>query len=154
MRKETTFVAEDGRDKGKQFHLKEMPASQAEAWAIRALLAIGNAGVEIPDDAAGLGMAGVAAMGIKALMAIPYAAAEPLLDEMMACVQAMPSANVFRPLVEDDIEEVVTRFKLRKAVWELHAGFFDSGGASTLGSSPQPPGQSAARSPISIPRKR
>lgn len=154
MRKETTFAAEDGRDKGKQFHIREMSAAQAEAWAIRALLAIGNAGVEIPEDAAGLGMAGLFAVGIKALMSIPYAAAEPLLDEMMSCVQAMPSANVTRALVEDDIEEVTTRFKLRRAVWELHTGFFGSGGASTSGSNPQGKGQGAASSPISIPRKR
>jgi len=46
-RKESTFVADTGRDKGKQSHITEMSASQAESWAFRVILAIGNAGIEI-----------------------------------------------------------------------------------------------------------
>ena len=49
-RKESTFIAESGRDKGKQYLITEMSATQAENWAIKALLAVGNAGIEIPEE--------------------------------------------------------------------------------------------------------
>jgi hypothetical protein len=123
-RKESTFVAESGRDKGKQFIITEMSASQAENWALRVILAVGNAGIEIPDGLASQGMAGLMAVGYMNLLKIPFDAAKPLLDEMMTCVQIMPSLNIKRALIEDDIEEVSTRLQLRKAVWSLHMDFF------------------------------
>ena len=55
----------------------------------------------------------------------------PLLDEMMGCIQYAPSANIKRPLIEDDIEEVTTRLQLRKAVWNLHLDFFLTENEST-----------------------
>jgi len=123
-RKETTFVAETGRDNGKQFLITEMSASQAESWAFRVILAIGNAGIEIPDNLASQGMAGLMAVGYMNLLKIPFEAAKPLLDEMMGCVQVVPSPNIKRPLIEDDIEEVKTRLLIRKAIWDLHMDFF------------------------------
>ena len=123
-RKETTFVSETGRDLGKQFLITEMPASQAENWAFKAILAVGNAGIEIPDNLASQGMAGLMAIGYMNLLKIPFEAAKPLLDEMMTCVQIIPSANIKRKLVEEDIEEVATRLQLRKATWNLHMDFF------------------------------
>ncbi|CAB5151629.1 hypothetical protein UFOVP148_53 [uncultured Caudovirales phage] len=130
-RKEATFVGETGRDKGKQFHITEMSASKAESWAIRVLLAIGNAGIDIPDGLAEQGMAGLMAVGYMNLLKIPFETAKPLLDEMMECVQISPSANVKRPLIEDDIEEVTTRLQLRKAIWSLHMDFFLDASQST-----------------------
>ena len=123
-RKESTFIADTGRDKDKQFLITEMSASQAENWAIKAILAVGNAGIEIPDSLASQGMAGLMAIGYMNLLKIPFESAKPLLDEMMTCVQFGPSSNVKRALIEDDIEEVSTRLKLRKAVWDLHMDFF------------------------------
>ena len=123
-RKETTFVAETGRDLGKQFLITEMSASQAENWAIQVILAVGNAGIEIPEGLASQGMSGLMAIGYMNLLKIPFDAAKPLLDEMMNCVQIIPSANIKRKLVEEDIEEVATRLQLRKATWNLHMDFF------------------------------
>ena len=123
-RKEATFVAEDGRDNGKQFLLTEMSASQAENWAFKVILAVGNAGIEIPENLASQGMAGLMAIGYMNLLKIPFEAAKPLLDEMMTCVQIIPSASIRRHLIEEDIEEVTTRLHLRKAVWDLHMDFF------------------------------
>ena len=123
-RKESTFIADSGRDKGKQYLITEMPATQAESWAIKALLAVGNAGIEIPEEIATQGMAGLLAVSYMNLLKIPFESARPLLDEMMTCVQYVPSANLKRPLIEDDIEEVSTRLHLRKAVWNLHMDFF------------------------------
>jgi hypothetical protein len=136
-RKESTFVADTGRDKGKTFLITEMSASQAESWAFRVILAIGNAGIEIPDNLASQGMAGLMAVGYMNLLKIPFEAAKPLLDEMMGCVQIAPSPNVKRPLIEDDIEEVKTRLSLRKAIWDLHMDFFLDADQSTSESEAQ-----------------
>jgi len=151
-RKEATFVGEIGRDKGKQFHITEMSASKAESWAIRVLLAIGNAGIDIPDGLAEQGMAGLMAVGYMNLLKIPFETAKPLLDEMMECVQISPTANVKRPLIEDDIEEVTTRLQLRKAIWSLHMDFFLDGSQST--SESKAPDQPDASLTIRPPRKR
>lgn len=115
-----------GRDEGKVFIITEMSASRAEDWGLRALLALTNAGADIPDDVRGAGMAGVAVMGIQALSGLKHADAKPLLDEVLTCVEICPDPSrpeVLRPLIEDDIEEVLTRVQLRKAVLELHLNF-------------------------------
>jgi len=136
-RKETTFVADTGRDTGKQFLITEMSASQAENWAFRVILAIGNAGIDIPEGLAAQGMSGLLAIGYMNLLKIPFEAAEPLLNEMMDCVQIIPSVNVKRKLFEDDIEEVITRLQLRKSIWDLHMDFFLDSNQSTSELNPQ-----------------
>lgn len=141
-RKETTFIASAGRDKGKEFLITEMSASQAEAWAIKVILAVGNAGIEMPDDLASQGMSGLMAVGYMSLLKIPFEAAKPLLDEMMTCVKFAPSSNIQRPLIEDDIEEVQTRLALRKAIWTLHMDFFLNESQSTSESETQAETQS------------
>lgn len=122
----TVLIDAEGRDKGKRFQITEMPASQAERWAIRAFLAITATGVEVPDDLRESGFAGLAAMGVRALSFLSFEAAEPLLDEMFGCIAFIPDASnpaFTRALIETDIEEVATRLKLRSAVVELHTGF-------------------------------
>lgn len=141
MRKEKTIViTSEGRDKGKVFHITELPASQGEAWATRALFIMMNCGVEIPDDLLSAGLAGVAAIGIKSLSKVPYELAKPLFDEMMDCIAIIPDPKqplVKRgcggvgPMIEDDIEEISTRLQLRKAVLELHIDFFLSAARSS-----------------------
>lgn len=126
MRKEKIWTAVDGRDVGKQFYIKEMPATQAEKWALRALLGLAKAGVDIPEGIEYAGMAGVYVVGIRALGGIAYADAEQLMEEMFACIQRVPDPTkpkLLRALVEDDIEEVATRLRLRSEVFELHTGF-------------------------------
>lgn len=114
-------IDSEGRDKGKVFVLTEMPAMQAEKWAMRAILAAAKSGLDI-GHTAGMGMQGVAVLGISALMNMAWEDAEPLLDEMMSCVK-IKEASGARDLMGEDIEEVGTRFQLRKAVLELHVGF-------------------------------
>ena len=151
-RKEVTFTAEDGRDQGKKYLVKEMPASQAERWAIRVILAMGKAGIEIPESIAAQGMAGLAAGGRINLPRIPFEDAEPLLEEMMGCVQRIETA-VTRALVEDDIEEVSTRFKLRKVTFELHTGFFGTAAPSTSESAGPAATKAGNTLNIKMPRK-
>lgn len=121
------IIQDDNRDKGKRFKITEMSAHGAEEWAIRAIFAMMNAGIDIPDDAESSGFAGIASMGLQALGKVPFEQAKPLLDSMMECVQIMPNPNdstIIRNLIDDDIEEISTRIRLRKAIWDLHTDFF------------------------------
>ena len=49
-------VKDEGRDFGKVFVLTEMPASRAESWAMRSLLALMASGVEVPEGFDRMGM--------------------------------------------------------------------------------------------------
>ena len=116
-------ISDAGRDLGKVFILTEMPASKVEKWAARAILALCKSGFDVPD---GAGMEFIAVAGLKALGGLNFFDAEPLLDEMMECVQIRPDPskpNVVRALIEDDIEEVKTRLQLRAEVFTLHTNF-------------------------------
>jgi len=145
-------VQDEGRDKGKVFVLTEMPSSQAEAWAIRALLALIENGVQVPPGFEKMGMAGIAELGIRALSGLKWETAEPLLTEMWQCIRIMPDPskpNVIRNLIEEDIEEVMTRVKLRAEIWELHTGFSMAVAPSNSVASPAEP--AAAKKPLPLP---
>jgi len=132
-------VQDQGRDNGKVFVLTELPASKAESWAMRAILALMAGGVELPAGFDRLGMAGMAEVGIKALSGLKWEVAEPLLAEMWQCVQIMPDSSkphVVRNLIEEDIEEIATRVKLRAEVWKLHTGFLKAVAPSISGGLP------------------
>jgi hypothetical protein len=134
VRKEIDItITDEGRDIGKVFHLREMPALRAEKWATRAFLAVAKSGVDIGQAGAG-GMQALAIMGLEALTKLHFEDAEPLLDEMLECISIKPNPenpSIIRLLMEDDIEEVKTLFQLRKEVLNLHLGFSQAGSPST-----------------------
>jgi len=111
------------RDIGRRYLLTELPASKAEKWAARAYLAIARAGKEIPPEIASMGMVGFALYGFAALSESKFEDLEPLMDEMMGCVQYSAEAGGERSLLETDIEETDTRIFLRLEVLHLHLGF-------------------------------
>lgn len=146
-------ITAEGRDKGKIFVIDEMSASEAEDWATQALLAISRSGISMPDEALGAGMAGVAIAGVKSLSNLQWDEVKPLMDEMWRCIRIQPDPKkpeLIRELIEEDIEEVATRLKLRAEVLELHTGFSltglvaslkspnQSGGSETIPTSPAP----------------
>ena len=131
---EVTIDAGGGRDAGKKFQLTELPASQAEEWAAKAFLALSRAGVDLPDGLSQMGMAGIAAIGFKALSTVSWDDAKPLMAQMMECVKIMPDPTrplIVRGLIEEDIEEVKTRLLLRAEVFKLHTDFFRNAASST-----------------------
>ena len=135
----TYTVPDEGRDRGKVFLITEMPASRGESWAYRALLALIAGGVNLPEGFERMGMAGMAELGIKALSGLKWEVAEPLLAEMWECVEIIPDPakpQVVRALIEDDVEEVLTRTKIRAEVWKLHTGFLKAAALSVSGGSP------------------
>lgn len=139
MRKFKVVKIEDaGRDIGKVFHITEMPASQAERWAMRALLALAKTGVEIPEDAIKTGFAGMAELGINALIAggLDFVDLEPLMNELMGCVKVIRDPahpETLAAMIDEDveIEEIATRLFLRSEVFKLHVSFSPPGAKST-----------------------
>jgi hypothetical protein len=113
----------ENRDKGKTFYIREMGAVQAERWAMRALIAVSGPGASVPNKAGLASLANAKFSLLTMLGNIKWEVAQPLLDEMMACVQRKESPTCIRTLVEEDIDEVTTLLQLRKEVLELHLGF-------------------------------
>lgn len=139
-----------GRDRGKVFEIREMPADQGERWALRMLLALSRGGIEVPEGMFAGGWAGLANMwpyllviGLRSMHGAQWVEIEPLLDEMMGCVQWCPPGNAPpQPIFageDSQIEEVVTRIELRKAAIELHLGFSLAGDQSISESPPPSP---------------
>lgn len=127
-----TIEADGGRDAGKVFVLTEMPAIQAEKWALKIFLALGHAGVSIPDNITEMGVGGLVYIGAQALRGLYWQDAEPILDEMMQYFQIMPDPKkptVVRSLVDDDIEEISTFLYLRKKYLFLNIGFLEPAAA-------------------------
>lgn len=135
LEKQVTVELE-GRDRGKNFLITEMAASAGERWVQRAWLAVARSGIPIPDGMQQAGWAGIAYLSLQALRFTNADELAPLLDELMKCVQALPSPNVKRALIEEDIEEITTRIWLKKEVFDLHMGPFVQGASLIFGSAP------------------
>lgn len=142
-------ITADGRDKGKTFLLRELPADQAERWFYRLVLALANAGAKVPEEILFAGAAGFAEMlptlrnslvvAIRAMRGLDYDTVRPLLDEMTPCIKWQPPGSPPPPLQElfpgenSQIAEVGTWIKLRFELIQLHVGFSLAAAASTTG---------------------
>lgn len=124
-RKNINITLDKGRDKGKRFLITEMPAMKAERWATQVILgAMGSDGFDMSKFGS---MQNIAQIGVSVLAKLPFEVAEPLMAEMLTCIEIMPNpANptVTRPLESDDVEEVSSLLKLRLEVLKLHIDFF------------------------------
>ena len=124
---------DDNRDKGRQYLITEMSAADGERWANDTLHALAQSGVDLPEDYSKLTVAGVASLGFKMLSGMPGDAMHDIMDRLMTCVEYIPDPSQPgirrggkppRPqMFEDDIEEVMTRLKLKAKVFSLLTGF-------------------------------
>lgn len=145
MRKEKKIIVHD-RGRELAFVLREMPATKLESWIVRAGLLIAGAGLADglaggkeaaePLDAAHLMQAAgrMVAQGtgiLKALGAVDYEKARPLLDELLACCTPADAVAPLTPDTADGIiEDVRTLFTLRKEALALNFAFFADAGQS------------------------
>lgn len=128
MRKTKEFVVTTpGRDLGKKYLITEMPCTKAEKWALRALLALQKMGINFDPL---MGMAGIASVAVDHVVnpvksTLEFYDIEPLLDEMLECVQYVHPGVAPRKLIIDggDVEEVTTLLELRREVLMLHVNF-------------------------------
>ena len=121
--KTKTVTIEKGRDKGKKFEITDMPVAKIDNWAMRVLLALAGAGVEVAE--ANEGMMGLAKVAFAALGKVPPAIAIPLMDELLECVQFVPNGGSPRPLDLElgDVQDFTSIWILRKEVFNLHIDF-------------------------------
>lgn len=132
LRKTVVVIEGDSklnRDVGKAFIITEMDAFRAEWWAIKLTLALGKAGMELPEHIQG--MAAIAAAGLGALMKIDPSDAKPLLDEMLTCAQYQHAKGHPPMALEGIVEEASTLLTLRKEIFKLHTGFLGAGAIPT-----------------------
>ena len=125
---------EDGnRDAGKRYLIEEMPATRAERWAMRALLALMGGNVDLGDVKPGHGMAGLMSVGMDKLACLDWATVQPLYDELLECVYALPKPDNEAVRVRQtpapthtQVEEVTTQLRQRAEALGLHQGFYDA----------------------------
>lgn len=125
--REVRIAGEGNRDAGKVYIVKEVDAVTAEEWGLRALMALGTGGIQIPPELMGLGILAIPLIGYQVFMGAKEEAVLPLWREMLpACVSVKQSNTVFEkfnPANVNHVEEVSTLLELRKAVLEIHTGF-------------------------------
>lgn len=131
MRKERIVTIEkpaegENRDAGKSFVVKEADAIQTEEWGLRALMALGTGGIQIPPELLSLGVLAIPLVGYQAFMGAREDSVLALWREMLpACVfmQHNEEKQVREPFRPGMVEEVSTLLLLRQAIMELHTGF-------------------------------
>jgi len=130
------ITIEHGRDKGRVFLITEMSAAHADNWAMRALIALANGGVDLGDLSPQQGMMGMVRVALDALGRLKADDAIPLLNELLDCVQIIPEGGQPRPLNMDfnDVEDFTTLWRLRKEVFALHTDFLQHAFGKTTGS--------------------
>ena len=130
------ITIENGRDKGRVFLITEMSAAHADNWAMRALIALANGGVDLGGLSPQQGMMGMVGVALDALGRLKADDAIPLLNELLDCVQIIPEGGRPRPLNMDfnDVEDFTTLWRLRKEVFALHTDFLQHAFGKTTGS--------------------
>ncbi|MBS1331639.1 MAG: hypothetical protein HP053_00295 [Christensenellaceae bacterium] len=130
---------EGNRDAGKRFLIEEMPATRAERWAMRALLALMGGNVELGDIRPGHGMAGLMSAGLEKLAALNWETVQPLYDELLECVYALPKPDndavrvrLTPAQADTQVEEISTLLALRVEALGLHVGFSLGDALATL----------------------
>ena len=115
------------RDAGKSYFITEMDAHSSFKWGCKAVLALINAGVNLPDGSENLGMAGLVGLTLSSLKTgLKWEEAEPLMDELMTCVRFIPDPakpDIVRDIYPGDIEEFTTIALLHSEVLKLHINF-------------------------------
>ena len=127
MRKEKTLVIDDRGNK-LTFKIQEMPATRLMDWIAKALLLLAQAGADVPTGA-GLDAAVkyFADNGFKALGALDYAKAKPLMEELLGCCYRQTGNAEERVTTAED---VATLFRLEMEAFALHFDFFQNAAPS------------------------
>jgi len=133
VRNEKIITLED-RGKSLTFKIREMPATQLEAWTMQAALVLANAGSEI-ETKGGIESIGkyISEHGIAALGNVDYGKAKPLMDEMLACCYRQldnMEERVTPETADAYVEDMRTLLKLRMEAFKVNFGFFGNGGKS------------------------
>lgn len=130
-RNEYFTVDKECRDFGKTFCITEMAAFDAESFAIRAGLAILKSNPSLPPNMIEritdktITFEEISTWGLGLFSAVDYYDLEPLLKDLLKCVQIIvdKKSMIMRHLEDEDIEELSTIIELRKRALGLHINF-------------------------------
>lgn len=130
----------NNRDEGKKFLITELPASKAERWAVRALYAVFNSNIELPEGINADEVQGINGLsklyltyGLRIFGAAKFELIEPLYQELIECCEYLGKGNdrASRKLDKDNIDEIIeevsTLVTLRIEAFKLHIDFLDNG---------------------------
>jgi hypothetical protein len=123
------FPACENRDEGRTYFIEEWPAAKADNWMQRLAFTFNKGGGSLPMDLAGMGWEGIAVVGLNTFLrgSVEPSIMIPLGDELLECVKVirdMRHPDVASALtLDDDIEEVATRWWLRDQVVSVHTNF-------------------------------
>lgn len=133
MLKTKEVVIKSGRDADKRFLVTEMPLLKADKWAQRALFALASGGVDAGTLDLSGGMLEMAKFAFAAIGNIDPQVGGDLLDELLECVQIIPSGGNPRDFdVETEIQDLKTLYLLRKEALFLHIDFLTQGNSLDL----------------------
>ena len=133
MLKEVEIRIEDGKDAGKVFKIKEMPALQMDRWAMRALCLLGRSS---SNGIAGLFQIKDFSELLSSFSAIDYEKAEPLLVEMLECCYFVKDGTLIQlkgSFINGIIEDWTTLTRLRVEALKVNLGFLEQGDGSKSG---------------------
>lgn len=132
-RKTKRVPIKTGRDQDKIFLVTEMPVTQADRWAMRAIFSLTKAGVDIEGLNANNGMLEMAKVATSAIQGLSTEEGMELLNELLECVQIIPKGGEAREVEwDDEVEEFTTLFTLRKEALFLHIDFLVQGNTQDL----------------------
>ena len=133
MRKEKVITLED-RGTKLTFRIQEMPATELMDWFAKALLLLSEAGSDVPTgsgiDAA---VKHLANQGFKAIGALDYAKARPLIYALLGCCYRQvgnAEEKVTEETVNSYVSDVTTLFRLGMESFALHFDFFQNAAQS------------------------
>jgi len=149
-REKIITIQKEGRDKGKVFKIIEMPPLQGEFWGLKALQALAQTDVNLPENFFAMPMASLANIGnpnlheegkeengkisfvqklIDAFKKLPIDTMRVLNDEIMEYVKYIPNPKTPSyvqelSVDENSIEEISTYLLIQKELVVLNLGFF------------------------------
>ena len=130
MLREVEFTMDEGRDAGKTFKIKEMPAYQMDKWVTRLLGCLARQELSVAD---------FVEMSFAQLANCMYKIESDdeknkLFDELLGCCYLMKEGIEIAMKgnnINSFIEEWQTLFRLKEEAIKLNLGFFSGGEEST-----------------------
>ncbi len=119
------------RDNGKTYSIRPMKAYDGQKWVLKAMLALAKVGVEIKEELLqSISFEDLMDPSLSPLIGnLDPDEAMELIDGLLKCVSFLPSVPNAKPVPiptgdEVYIQEIKTRNRLAREVWEFHRAFF------------------------------
>ncbi|QCE32929.1 hypothetical protein FAI41_04595 [Acetobacteraceae bacterium] len=127
MRKSIEYLIEDGPDKGKIFIITRMSAFEADEWAADVIQALTKAGTKLHPSREQFGIAGLENLSIGIFANLEKEDRKKAYQDLLNCCQIKrdPKNPLVQPtkILEVDIEDPKTLYRLRTKAFELHMDF-------------------------------